>query len=544
VKGDDPNVTLEHLSSNVNTPETEFAPFPFGDEALYFSSTMAKRAEIYRTVKSGGDWSKATPIENFPVIETGHFCNGTLTPDANRFYFTICKSVESWGGLTTQCEIYVTRRVGKTWTAPERLPDYINEGNVTTTHPSVVHDNNTEILYFASNRTGGMGGMDIWYTTREISSTANDFTLPINSGSRINTIGDEITPFYDQLEGSLYFASNGQITLGGYDIFKVKGAKSQWAKAENAGTPYNSPADDFFFIKTVSGKGGFLVSNRTFGMEKITSTHEDIFSFTYKTPTRQWVAKGEVFDKANREMLTDVEVALYELTNSGQKRFLKKVVSPTGEYDFVVEPSVKYYVEAMKDGFFPSSYEFDTYDFASYTDFGAPLYLEPYDGTGGSEPVGMKEKPNSGMKKVTVKESEPVLEKPVATKTQSKTKPAAEPENTEETTTPPYATRGKSKADNLKIVSEAPRNEGTYYKIQIMAIGKFDPTQPRYAKVKEMRRLDTEFLPERKLNRVLMADYGSIEEAKEDLAKVKAMKDFATAFIVEYQNGERIRNID
>jgi hypothetical protein len=93
-------------------------------------------------------------------------------------------------------------------------------------------------------------------------------------------------------------------------------------------------------------------------------------------------------------------------------------------------------------------------------------------------------------------------------------------------------------------VSEAPRNEGTYYKIQIMAIGKFDPTQPRYAKVKEMRRLDTEFLPERKLNRVLMADYGSIEEAKEDLAKVRAMKDFTTAFIVEYQNGERIRNID
>jgi hypothetical protein len=193
VKGDNPDIFVEHLSSNINTPETEFAPFPFGDEALYFSSTMAKRAEIYRSIKSGSDWSKSTPVENFPVIENDHFCNGSLTPDANRFYFTICKSVESWGGLTTQCQIYVTRRVGKSWTPPEKLPDYVNEAGVTTTHPFVVHDGNTEVLYFSTNRNGGLGGMDIWYTTREINSTANDFTLPINAGSRVNTIGDDIS---------------------------------------------------------------------------------------------------------------------------------------------------------------------------------------------------------------------------------------------------------------------------------------------------------------------------------------------------------------
>jgi hypothetical protein len=126
--------------------------------------------------------------------------------------------------------------VGKSWTAPERLPDYINEQNVSTTQPNVVVDGNTEILYFASNRSGGMGGMDIWYTTRETNSNANDFTLPINAGSRINTKADEITPFYDKIEGNLYFASNGGISIGGMDIFKVKGAKSQWQAAENVGT--------------------------------------------------------------------------------------------------------------------------------------------------------------------------------------------------------------------------------------------------------------------------------------------------------------------
>ena len=528
VKGADAGVFIELMSSNINTPETEFAPFPFSDEALYFSSTMAKRAEIYRSIKSKGVWGKATPIENFPVIEGDHFCNGTLTPDASRFYFTICKSVEKWGGLTTHCEIYVTRRVGKSWTTPERLPEYINEQGVTTTHPYVVHNDNTEILYFSSNRSGGMGGMDVWYSTREINSTANDFTLPINCGSRINTMGDEITPYYDKIEGALFFASNGQVSVGGFDIFKVKGAKSQWQNAENVGMPFNSPADDFFFVKSPSGKSGFLVSNRTYEMEKITTTQEDIFEFQYKNPVVQWVAKGEVYSKESREVLDDVEVALYEVTESGQRRFLTKIVSANGTYEFPLEPSHKYYLEALKNGFFPSTYEFDTKEFDKYTDFGAPLYLEPYGGVGGEEPV-------------TVKEDEPNMNATVdETKASAKVVTPSKAEPTGQS----YVS--KSKADNYKIVTEAPRQAGIYYKIQIIAVSKNNSSldHPRYNNVKQIGRLDTEYIIDRKLYRVLLADYSSVDEAMNDLKKVRGMKDFEGAFLVEYKDGERIRTID
>ena len=535
IKGDDSNVVVEHLNNYINTPETEFAPFPYQDEALYFSSTMAKRAEIYRALKSNGEWGPATPIENFPVIENDHFCNGTLTPDASRFYFTICKSVERWGGLTTQCEIFVTRRVGKTWTSPERLPDYINEQNVTTTHPGVLHDGNTEILYFSSNRNGGLGGMDIWYSTREMSSNANDFTLPINAGSRINTMGDEITPYYDKADGSLYFSSNGQVSMGGYDIFKAKGARSVWETAENVGTPLNSPADDFFFIKRSSGKGGFFVSNRTFGMEKITTTNEDIFGFEFQNAVVQYVAKGEVYSKESREMLEDVEIALYELANGGQRRFVSKIVSSNGHYDFTVEPSHKYYLEALKDGFFPSTYEFDTYDYANFTDFGAPIYLESYGGVGGEDPVTMKEdQPNTGIK-VPVKEKD-LDYAPSGNKEDVVAAPASKTE------TKPYVS--KSKADNYKIVTEAPRQSGTYYKIQIIALNKVDLKHPRFSKVSDIRRIDTEFIMDRKLYRVLVADYGSVEEAQADLGTIRGLKDFHDAFIVEYKDGERVGSIN
>lgn len=533
IRGEDKNIALQHLSSNINTPETEFAPIPFSDEALYFSSTMAKRAEIYRSIKSGDDWGKATPIENFPAIEKDHFCNGALTPDLSRFYFTICQSQETWGGLTTHCEIYMTRRVGKSWTTPERLPDYINEKNVTTTHPNVIVDGDTEILYFSSNRNGGLGGMDIWYSTREVSSTANDFTLPINAGSRINTFGDEITPFYDKVAGELYFSSNGQVSVGGLDIFRAKGAKSQWQAAENAGTPLNSPADDFFFVKSTSGKGGFVVSNRIFGMEKLTSTNEDIFSFEYQNPVIQFVARGEVYSKENREILEDVEVALYEIGNDSQRKFLTKIVSSNGLYDFAVQPSQKYYLEAIKDGFLSTSYEFDTYDYNNFTDFGAPLYMEPYSK---SEPLSST---TDEVKKVTVKDpSTATTTSKASTKKTAKDGKTSASANKAETKTP-----ATPEADT-QAAEMAPTTAGTYYKIQIIALAKVDMNHARFSKVKDLRRLDKEFYADKKLYRVLLADYASFEEAQADLESVRGQKEFSDAFIVEYKDGERIGAIE
>lgn len=531
MKGDDPNVVLEHLSSNVNTPETEFGPIAFSDEALYFSSTMAKRAEIYRSIRStGADWGKAQPIDNFPVIEGDHFCNGSLTPDNSRFYFTICSSQEKWGGLTSHCEIYVTRRVGKSWTAAERLPDYINEQNVSTTQPNVVVDGNTEILYFASNRSGGMGGMDIWYTTRETNSNANDFTLPINAGSRINTKADEITPFYDKIEGNLYFASNGGISIGGLDIFRVKGAKSQWQGAENVGTPLNSPADDFSYVKTPSGKGGFMVSNRSYGMEKVNTTDEDIFGFTFETPVVQYMASGEVFSKASKEVLEDVEVAIYEVGADGERRLLKKVAAPNGHYDFVIEPSRKYLLEASKDGFFPGTYNFDSNDYANYTDFGAPLYMEPY-GVGGGE--------GDEMVKEDVQEMEADKKAETAVVTKPTKEVAKQPEAPKKEVTKKPEAPKKEVVTTSPASKAAPLTTGTYYKIQIIALKNVDMNHSRFKNVKNLRRIDKEFYGDRKLYRVMVADYATLEEAEADLPNIRSMKDFGDAFIVEYKDGVR-----
>ena len=141
------------------------------------------------------------------------------------------------------------KKSGNAWSQPERLPDYINMKGVTATHPFPVHIGGQEFLYFASSRTGGRGGMDIWYVTRDLGIDNNDFTFPVNLGPSVNTLGDEITPYYDQTEGALYFASNGLISIGGFDVFSSRGTEVNWSVPENVGLPYNSSADDYFFIK-------------------------------------------------------------------------------------------------------------------------------------------------------------------------------------------------------------------------------------------------------------------------------------------------------
>jgi hypothetical protein len=577
-KPENPEADIQLLSSAINTPETEFAPFPFSDEILYFSSTMAQRAEIYRSQKIDGQWIKAKVPESFPKIENGHFCNGTLTPDQKRFYFTICESVESWGGLTTRCDIYVIKRNDKTWSEPEKLRDYINMEGVTSTHPYVVHSDNTEILYFSTNREGGQGGMDIWYTTRDINSNDIDFTFPINLGSKINTPGDEITPYYNDKEQVLYFASNGQITTGGYDIFKAKGGKSQWQKVENMGTPYNSPADDFFFVKAPSGRTGFLVSNRIHGMEKITTVDEDIFELALSTQ-KDIFAKGGIYEQETGELMTDVTVTIYELMANGSKKLIKNQDFADGNYYFDLMPEKKYVVEAQKDGFLPNLYEFDTNDFLTYEDFGAPIYLKRSAEPTVNEPVvstpaPVQNEPAFEKRPVNKKPSEeekvvvtiPVTKnEPKPAEKKTSTPPVVNSETSSNTTKSandysasasntvdsglrnekiPYKTRGKSPADRYEIITDAPRLLGTYYKIQLIAVVKFDINHSRYRPVETMGRLDTEYITKKKLTRVLLADYDTYEDAKEDLRKVKRYKNFERAFVVKYVDGERIGRIN
>jgi hypothetical protein len=345
-----PDISVQLLDFNVNTDRTEFAPIPFTDNVLYFSSTVSGVSKIYRTQKNRqGTWM----TRQVPTIFTGkmvkpHFGNGSFTPDGKRFFFTQCDLVV---GGKPMCEIYLMYEEKGNWSEPIRLPDQINLKGVNTTHPQVVIIEDKEVLYFASDREGGVGGMDIWYSSRNLTDAGTDFTIPKNLGQNINTPGEEVSPHYNYPNKTLFFSSNGKVSTGGYDVYKSKGEKMEWSEAVNIGFPLNSSADDLFFVVSESHGGGYLISNRLSGKEKQSTINDDIFY--YAEIKRQLLVKGAVFSEKDptKTPLKDVNVKFYELDGSNKKIAHELNLPIANEYKVILSPEKEFKMEVISQGY-------------------------------------------------------------------------------------------------------------------------------------------------------------------------------------------------
>lgn len=190
---------------------------------------------------------------------TGNICLDPLTHD---IYFTRCLIDDP----DLKCEIWWARKLKRGWEEPQRLRGEVNLKEYTVTQPAIGRlKDSTLILYFSSNRPGGMGGMDLWY-----SIIKNDrATEPVNLGPQINTSADDITPFYDQVNNVLYFSSDRAGGKGGHDIYCATGARNSWQKAEPVCGCLNSEQNDVYFTITEYLNGsnipssGYLSSNRS-----------------------------------------------------------------------------------------------------------------------------------------------------------------------------------------------------------------------------------------------------------------------------------------
>ncbi len=129
------------------------------------------------------------------------------------------------------------------------------------THASFSEDG--DIMYFVSDRPGGFGGRDIYVSQRKKDGTWGE---PQNLGASINTKFDKESPFISIDGKNLYFSSNGEESMGGFDIFVAyKDAQGKWSKAKNLGYPINSCGDDLYYSTTIDGYKGYFTSYRAEG---------------------------------------------------------------------------------------------------------------------------------------------------------------------------------------------------------------------------------------------------------------------------------------
>jgi len=530
------SIVIEHLSESINTLENEFAPIPFSDDILYFSSTMAGDAKMYRSQRQSGVWTDAV-VPDLPNVTSGQICHGSFSPDNQRFYFTICQTNGTWKGTKTNCDIYVTRVEDSGWSSPEKLRDYIKMDGSTATHPFVVHTDEEEILYFSSDREGGFGGLDIWYTKRQLASDDVDFALPKNAGPRVNTLGDEVTPYYNVQTEMLYFSSNGHVTLGGYDIFKTKSLGNRFDKPEHLGLPLNSCNDDYYYIEEKNGSGGFLVSNRLFGLEKINTIENDIFIFS--TPSSQIMATGNIVGKDNEKM-TDTNVNLYEVKNSTKNRLLSSRAVPNGTYQFVLLPNTEYRLTVTKEGFKSEEKRFSTFDHEEKSDYTMDFQLSELGSiasntTSNNTPV-FTESTTSTNRRTTTSTTQSSNTNTATTYADNSNTPTVIID-TRPTPPPPVKYKPKKKYNQTSNVT--PTHSGTYYKVQLTVVLKFNPGQSMFREVKTMGRLDTEYMSEKNWYRVLVGDFFSLKEARDGMLQAQQYG-FFDAFLVKYRDGRRV----
>ncbi len=486
--------TLSRLGSAVNSPGHDFAPIPFSSGILYFTSPRSNKTNILRSRLEGGEWSVAIEPK-LPVATAGALSQGSFSTDGKRFYFTVCKE-NDWSGKRSGCDIFVTRKKDNSWSAPARLREYIRMDGTTAMYPHIVENGNNEILYFASDRPDGFGGMDIWYTTRRIDSDEFDFSFPRNAGTEINTIGDEITPFYDPQQRSLFFSSNGHPTMGGFDIFRSNGETVNWKKPENLRQPVNSPADDFGYIYQDRKENVFLVSTRSFSGKE---GKNDADIYTINKFGSGMIVKGKVKTKPGRDK--KYKAALYEVTTNGQRRLLISKFFETEDFKFDVLPERDFNLEVTQMGYPTLTYNFNTHD------SNQKIYSNEFK-------IGTRSTASTGNTSISS----------TATTSQPSTRLSTP-------VTPPKSTT-VSKEKNKSY-------SGTYYKVQLTVVVTFYEQSADYDKVRSYGTIDTEYLPERGWTRVLISRFFTLREAREMMNKAKAMG-FPDAFPVRYRDGKRM----
>lgn len=253
----------------------------------------------------------------------------SITGNNTELYFTVCQNE---GGYQN-CDIYFSERNAfGGWSTPESIGDHINRRNSWESQPSV--NANGDMLFFASNREGGLGGLDLYYCSRQEDGT---WSAPQNVGAPINTPKDEKTPFIHSDSRTLYFTSNGQLGLGGFDIFYARATdEGVWQAPENIGYPINSEEDDLGLFVSLDGQTGYFASNKLRA-----NMGWDIYQFEMPLQTRPRAVsliKGTLKD-ANDEAPQEASL---ELKNLRTKEVTKiKVDEETGAYARVVEVKPK-----------------------------------------------------------------------------------------------------------------------------------------------------------------------------------------------------------
>jgi outer membrane protein OmpA-like peptidoglycan-associated protein len=249
------------------------------------------------------------------------------------------------GGASDPGSLFQITKAGEIWSKPSLITPTLNTPKYLESTASITPDGKT--IYFASDRLGGQGGLDIFKTTLQANGS---WSAPINLGTQVNSKYNEDAPYIHPDQKTLFFTSDGHNTMGGRDIFVTKLINNTWTSPENMGYPVNTTVNDNYFTLIADGTRAYFSSDRKGGMGGQDIYYIDLPAESGNIPLT--MIKGKIL---NAETGKPLPTKIYLIDNETNKR-LDFVYDPdpeTGNYLIILPPSKNYDMVIESEGFLP-----------------------------------------------------------------------------------------------------------------------------------------------------------------------------------------------
>ncbi|MFO7616268.1 MAG: OmpA family protein [Bacteroidales bacterium] len=311
-----PQAEIERLDEPVNTASDEYFPsltidgailaFTRQDWIIEGAERRPGQEDLYR-VEWDGEGGRRPEAFPPPVSTEGNEGTMSLSQDGRIMLFTACGRRDTKGS----CDLYIAYKSGTEWLSPVNMGYPVNTRYWEST-PFLASDGRT--LYFSSNRPGGLGGMDLWYSKM---GRDGSWEQPVNLGEPVNTTGNELSPFMLPDGSHLFFASDGHAGMGGLDLYRSQNdGVAGWSEPVNLGYPVNTHFDEDALTMPGSAAFALFASNRD------TAGGKDIYRFIPADsirPPRSVIVRGTVRNRLTRQPLrAAIEISATEIAGTSR----------------------------------------------------------------------------------------------------------------------------------------------------------------------------------------------------------------------------------
>ena len=342
-----PRGVLLNMGRYINSEYAEYGPtLNSTDDVLIFTTrrdldrtalTPERIENLYITRKYGEAWITAEPLEG--INTTSNEGSACLSKDGKSLFFARQDAPDGFGST----DLYVAHlQEDSTWSTAINLGINVNSGGWDS-HPSLTHSEDT--LYFASDRIGGFGLSDIYFSVKDKNG---EWGVAKNAGPIINTRQNELSPFYHHQEKVLYFSSNNELlNFGEYDIYKTFIRNGNWVEPKNIGPLVNGPGSEFYFTIDRNSQNLYYARSAENSLNNL-----DLYSFPVPMeaqPAANTKLTGQVNDEETGLPLEGI-VSIIDLDNGIE--VAPQYLRPDGTFEFDLINNHNYLIIVQGDSFF------------------------------------------------------------------------------------------------------------------------------------------------------------------------------------------------